>query len=353
MTRTYFDIAIGKEKIGRIVFQLFSEDVPKTAENFRALCTGEKGIGKRGKLLSYKGSTFHRIIKKFMIQGGDFTNGNGTGGESIYGDKFEDENFKYKHDKVGLLSMANSGPGTNGSQFFITTVPTPHLDGKHVVFGKVLKGISVLRRLENVKTGSQDKPVEDCVILDCGELKEGEDDGYFEKKSEDGDSYPEFVEDFEFKDVQALIKASNEIRKLGNDLFIKKEFKKALEKYEKAIRYVDSSEHSGKDQELLEKEEILILGNICATKLQLKLYQETIDLSKQILEKDSKNLKALQRKGQSEFELLEFDLSRNTLKKALEIDPENKVTKGLLESLKEKEIEFNQKEKSKYKNLFK
>uniref|UniRef100_A0A8C3TZ20 Peptidyl-prolyl cis-trans isomerase n=1 Tax=Catharus ustulatus TaxID=91951 RepID=A0A8C3TZ20_CATUS len=127
--------------IGRIVFELFADIVPKTAENFRALCTGEKGIGPTtGKPLHYKGCPFHRIIKEFMVQGGDFSNQNGTGGESIYGEKFEDENFHYQHDKPGLLSM-----------FFITTVPTPHLDGKHVVFGQVIKGMGVVKILENVE----------------------------------------------------------------------------------------------------------------------------------------------------------------------------------------------------------
>ncbi|KAJ1648568.1 Peptidyl-prolyl cis-trans isomerase [Coemansia erecta] len=162
LPRVFFDITADGKKLGRIEMALFSNVVPKTAENFRALCTGEKGFG-------YSGSTFHRVIPQFMLQGGDFTNHNGTGGKSIYGEKFADENFDLKHDKPGLLSMANSGKNTNGSQFFVTTVPCPWLDGKHVVFGEVLSGFEVVEKVETMgsQNGKTSKKIE---IADCGQL---------------------------------------------------------------------------------------------------------------------------------------------------------------------------------------
>jgi peptidylprolyl isomerase len=167
--KVFFDITIGGNPAGRIVMELYADTNPRTAENFRALCTGEKGKGRANKPLHFKDSKFHRVIPDFMCQGGDFTKGNGTGGESIYGEKFADENFIRKHTGPGVLSMANAGPNTNGSQFFLCTVATPWLDGKHCVFGQVVQGMDVVREIE--KFGSSSGTTKKAVVIkDCGQL---------------------------------------------------------------------------------------------------------------------------------------------------------------------------------------
>ncbi|PGH16606.1 peptidyl-prolyl cis-trans isomerase D [Helicocarpus griseus UAMH5409] len=237
--RVYFDIQIGNKFEGRIAFELVI--VPKTAENFRALCTGEKGEGKAGKPLSYKGSIFHRVIKQFMIQGGDFTAFNGTGGESIYGEKFPDENFELKHDRPFLLSMANSGPGTNGSQFFITTVPTPHLDGKHVVFGEVLNGKGLVRKIEKAPTDSGDKPLAEVKVIDCGQLSgEGYEAATQTAVDETGDKYEDYPEDAgqELAGTE-YYKIASDLKEFGNKAFKSNNLDLGIEKYQKGLRYLN------------------------------------------------------------------------------------------------------------------
>lgn len=353
--RVFFDVDIGGERAGRIVLELFADITPRTAENFRALCTGEKGTGKStGKPLHFKGCPFHRIIKQFMIQGGDFSNHNGTGGESIYGDKFEDENFHYKHDKVGLLSMANAGPNTNGSQFFITTVPTPHLDGKHVVFGQVLKGMGVVKTLEAMET-KEDAPVKPCVIADCGEHKDGDSWGG-ESSDGTGDSHPEFPEDsdIDFKDVDKVHNVAEDLKNIGNNLFKSQDWKGAVKKYSKALRYLEfgGDEFDEEIQKKLEPVALSCFLNTAACKLKLQQWQEALDNCTEALELDSKNTKALFRRAQANAGLKDFSKAMEDLKKAQEITPDDKAIIGEMKKVQLKIQEEKEKEKKMFAKMF-
>ncbi|URE38642.1 Dienelactone hydrolase family [Musa troglodytarum] len=282
--RCYMDVSIGGEMEGRIVVELFADVVPRTAENFRALCTGEQGVGPHtGVPLHFKGSCFHRVIKGFMIQGGDISAGDGTGGESIYGLKFEDENFVLKHERKGMLSMANSGPNTNGSQFFITTTRTSHLDGKHVVFGKVLKGMGVVRSIEHTPVGVADCPTVDVVIADCGELPEGADDGV-SNFFKDGDLYPDWPNDLDDKpsEVSWWMNAVDSAKTFGNDFF-------------KACK--------------------LKLGDLKGALL---------DADFALREREG-NAKAYFRQGQAHIALNDVDAAVESFKKALELEPNDGI----------------------------
>ncbi|KAG2163932.1 peptidyl-prolyl cis-trans isomerase D [Aureobasidium pullulans] len=362
-SRVFFDINIGKASAGRVTFELYNDVVPKTAENFRALCTGEKGEGKAGKPLHYKGSSFHRVIKSFMIQGGDFTAGNGTGGESIYGEKFEDENFELKHEKPFLLSMANAGPGTNGSQFFVTTVSTPHLDGKHVVFGEVLGGKSIIRTIENTATGPNDKPNKECTIVDCGELS-GEDYDKANQKIPDstGDPYEDFPED-QGEDIPGLeiVKIVNDLKTRGTDAFKKGDIALGLAKYQKGLRYLHEY------PEALENDppelgpalaSLRIALHTNSALLQLKL-NDFADAEKSATNaiavpqiKAPEKGKALYRRALAKKGLKSEDEAVKDLEEALKFVPEDAAVKNELAAVKKAKIDREKKEKAAYSKFF-
>lgn len=356
--RCFLDITIGGELEGRIVVELYNDIVPKTAENFRALCTGEKGIGPHtGVPLHYKGSSFHRVIKSFMVQGGDFSAHNGTGGESIYGLKFDDENFELKHERKGMLSMANSGPNTNGSQFFITTTRTSHLDGKHVVFGRVVKGMGVVRSIEHVSTDDSDRPTADVMIADCGEISEGSDDGISDF-FKDGDIYADWPADLDDNpsELSWWVTAVDSIKTFGNEHFKKQDYKMALRKYRKALRYLDVCwEKEGVDEEKslqLRKTKSQIFTNSSACKMKLG------DLKGALLDADfairdgENNAKALFRQGQAHMALNDVDAAVESFKKALELEPNDGGIKKELAAAKKKILDRRNQERKAYSKMF-
>ncbi|CAK7329816.1 unnamed protein product [Dovyalis caffra] len=357
--RCFLDISIGGELEGRIVVELYNDVVPKTAENFRALCSGEKGIGPNTHVpLHYKGCRFHRVIKGFMVQGGDISAGDGTGGESIYSLKFEDENFELKHERKGMLSMANAGPNTNGSQFFITTTRTSHLDGKHVVFGKVVKGMGVVRSIEHVSTGDAECPASDVLIVDCGEIPEVADDGicnFFK----DGDVYPDWPADLDEspKELSWWMNAVDSIKAFGNEHFKKQDYKMALRKYRKALRYLDICwEKEGIDEEkssALRKTKSQIFTNSAAAKLKLgDLKGALVDTDFAIRDGEN-NAKALFRQGQAYMALNDVDAAEESFKKALQLEPNDAGIKRELNAARKKINERRDREKRQYEKMFK
>ncbi|KMZ59262.1 Peptidyl-prolyl cis-trans isomerase B [Zostera marina] len=356
--RCFMDISIGGEMEGRIVVELFSSVVPKTAENFRALCTGEKGIGPcTNSSLHFKGLRFHRVIRSFMIQSGDISAGDGTGGESIYGLKFDDENFDIKHERKGMLSMANTAPNTNGSQFFITTARVPHLDGKHVVFGKVVKGMGVVRSIEHTPVDEAECPTVDVIIANSGEILDGDDDkvnNFFK----DGDMYPDWPNDLDDKssELSWWIAAVESAKTYGNECYKKQDLKMAIRKYRKALRYLDicwdmtqiDEEKSG----FLRMTKSQILSNSSACKLKMgDLEGALIDSDFAMREKET-NPKAYFRQGQAHMALNDVDSALLSFTKALELEPNDAGIKRELAIARKKIANRRDKERQSYARMF-
>ncbi|KAH9968179.1 peptidyl-prolyl cis-trans isomerase Cpr7 [Russula dissimulans] len=364
---TFFDISIAGQPAGRVVFQLYNDLVPKTAENFRALCTGEKGIGNAGKPLWYKDSGFHRVIKKFMIQGGDFTAGNGTGGESIYGEKFEDEAFPTKHTRPFLLSMANAGPNTNGSQFFITCTPTAHLDGKHVIFGEVIRGKSIVRRVENYPTSSGDVPADPITITDAGELSPSDPSLLETVVASDGDPYEDYPDDDSrnTEDPAVALEAARALRELGTARWKDGATADALAKWQKALRYLDvhpvlpddaapglEDEFGALRTPLLLNSALAALkapGGIPGARIALDATNYALKLPKL---SDSDRAKALYRNGLAQVTLKEFEEAEKVFQEALSLAKDDKAIAGELEHLRQRRKAQRDKEKAAYKKLF-
>ncbi|KAF9810230.1 hypothetical protein IEO21_07072 [Rhodonia placenta] len=366
----FFDITIGGKPAGRVVMQLYNDVVPKTVENFRALCTGEKGEGQSGKPLQYKGSAFHRVIKGFMVQGGDFTQGNGTGGESIYGEKFEDENFEVKHTKRFLLSMANAGPGTNGSQFFITCSATPHLDGKHVVFGEVIRGKSVVRAIESTPTSSGDVPTAPCVITDCGQLSPDDPCLSESAAANDSDPYEDYPDDQDSVDGQnviekpeAALKVAREVREIGTKLFKEGKAEDALAKYQKSIRYLDMHQTLPHDAppELKDSYDALLAplflnsalaalraGGTANAGIALKAADRALEMQLS----DADKAKALYRRALANGILKEDDSAEEDLVAASELVKDDKAILSELEKVQQRKKEKKDKERKAFKKLF-
>ncbi|KAK6329732.1 peptidyl-prolyl cis-trans isomerase cpr6 [Orbilia brochopaga] len=362
--RVFFDISIGDRRPERVTFELYSDIVPKTAENFRALCTGEKGVGASGKPLHYKGSIFHRIIKKFMCQGGDFTNGNGTGGESIYGEKFADEGFQKKHDRPFLLSMANAGPDTNGSQFFITTVPTPHLDDKHVVFGHVISGKSVVRKMEETKTDTQDRPGKPIVIQDCGELPPG-DSGVIDKGDDGtGDKYEDFPEDAgEELNVESSLRIATEIKEVGNKVFKAGDLDMGIEKYQKALRYISDyvsmTEEDGTPEQIkaMNALRFTLHSNSALLQIKQKAFKDAEESASRALNVngigDAEKGKGYYRRAMARLGVKNEAGALEDLEEAIKYAPNDAAIKQELDKIKKLQAARDQKERNAYKNMFK
>ncbi|CCK68720.1 peptidylprolyl isomerase CPR6 KNAG_0B02770 [Huiozyma naganishii CBS 8797] len=367
--KTFFDISIGGKPQGRVVFELYNDVVPKTAENFYQLCKGNEGkmcTTDPSKPLCYRGSIFHRVIKEFMCQFGDFTMGNGTGGESIYGEKFEDENFSVKHDKPFLLSMANAGPNTNGSQAFITCVPTPHLDGKHVVFGEVIQGKRIVKLIEGQQVNQDnDLPLHEVKIDDCGVLS----DDYTVPENAEATPTDEFGDNYEdslkadskvdLSDFNSVIKAVESVKAIATEQFKKQNYAVALEKYTKCDKFLKEyfPDDLAEDQiNQINNLKVTVPLNIALTGLKLGEYQTVLTAGSEVLYAEAADelakAKALYRRGLAYYHVNDTDLAMNDLEMASTFHPNDAAIQKAIRDTKTKRKEQREKTKKSLSKMF-
>lgn len=348
----WFDVSIGDEQLKeRIIVDLMDDVTPKTCTNFRQLCLGNGGktVDGTNVPMTYKNSLFHRVISGFMIQGGDFTNHNGTGGASIYGEKFEDENFNVPCDRAGLLAMANAGPHTNGSQFFITTAPATHLTGKHVVFGRVVRGMNSVRAIEHTATGANDTPEKRCRIVDCGVMEALP----AVPAPADGDAFPDYVEDCSPPlDEAALLETGEAIRQCGNKLFQASSYPEAVVKYSKAVRYLAAVKKSGENTAVVNEKLGACHNNTAMCLLKMGEYGAARAAATQALQLNPKNSKALFRRGVSAMSSGDPEGAIEDLKAALEIEPENAEIASKLKAAKDLQMAHKEKLAANLKKMF-
>ncbi|XP_037871386.1 peptidyl-prolyl cis-trans isomerase D [Bombyx mori] len=358
----YLDISIDGVSAGRIVIELRSDVVPKTAENFRALCTGEKGIGVYGKPLHYKGVRFHKAVNQFMVQGGDIVNGDGSGGESIYGPKFEDENFTLTA-KSGVLAMANEGrPDTNSSQFCITTIPCPHINGTNVIFGEVVAGFELVDEMQRYGEGDDGRPGAECVIEDCGEITEQN----WDVCCRDGtsDKIPEFPTDWRnigAVSLDDLISCIRDVKAAGNGMFSERRYKAAIRKYRKCLRYVDyalsivQGMHEKETEHIIDLTSTFILQcnlNLAACYSRTEDYRACIECCTQVLDRSPRNEKALYRRGQANFALKNYEAALSDLRRAERASPHNRAVLALLDEVRRCSRRYNELQKQRLSKFF-
>ncbi|EDV96542.1 GH16309 [Drosophila grimshawi] len=363
----YFDISIDKESAGRMIIELRKDVVPKTAENFRALCTGELGIGKLGKKLHYKGTHFHTIKRVFAVQGGDLVNNDGTSGESIYGPLFEDENFELTHNEEGVVSMANYGkPNTNNSQFFITAVGCENLNGINVVVGRVLRGLGIIAQMEQ-NCNDEAHPTAEITITDCGELAPDE-DWAIECNDETMDKLPPYPQDWTGKftkpTCETAVNLLTGLRQSGNHFYKLGHYHEARAKYRKANRYYTMLRTSFEGQQpkrnhcsnsdLRKLDAFSVVNNINMAAVELKLgnYQYAKYECSEAIRLDPSCSKAFYRRGQAQRELRNYEEAINDLKHAHNLLPENKQILNELNSAKQLLAEYNKQQRNALKNLF-